>query len=316
MTPWLKKIHRWLGLLIGLQLVVWMLSGLMMSLFDSGEVKGKAFRAPAPARVAWPTDTLPVGQLLQQLNLSAGDVSSGWLLDEPIYKLSIGKEKRLYSARDGRALVVDAALAQRIAISSYRGPGQAGQAELVPRSLETRAYEGKVWRVPFSDAEDTTVYLREDGTVLEHRNATWRLFDIFWMLHIMDYVGRADFNNALVVTAAIGGLWLALSGTWLLFTSFRLADFVPAGVRGKRSFQILGADGSRLRTLKAGSGETAFVAMARQGLQLPSNCGGGQSCSLCDAYFSPSWTPISVDRGRQFSRAWTPFQSIVDGASL
>ena len=90
MTPWLKKIHRWLGLLIGLQLVVWMLSGLMMSLFDSGEVKGKAFRAPAPARVAWPTDTLPVGQLLQQLNLSAGDVSSGWLLDEPIYKLSIG----------------------------------------------------------------------------------------------------------------------------------------------------------------------------------------------------------------------------------
>ncbi len=130
-----------------------MLSGLMMSLFDSGEVKGKAFRAPAPARVAWPTDTLPVGQLLQQLNLSAGDVSSGWLLDEPIYKLSIGKEKRLYSARDGRALVVDAALAQRIAIGSYRGPGQAGQAELVPRSLETRAYEGKVWRVPFSDAE-------------------------------------------------------------------------------------------------------------------------------------------------------------------
>ncbi|MBN8488801.1 MAG: 2Fe-2S iron-sulfur cluster binding domain-containing protein [Burkholderiales bacterium] len=282
MTPWLKKIHRWLGLLIGLQLVVWMLSGLMMSLFDSDVVKGKPFRAPAPAIVAWPADTLPISQLLHQLNLSAGNVSSAWLLDEPIYKLSVGKEQRLYSARDGRQLHIDAALAQRIAISSYRGPGQAGQAELVPRSLETRAHEGMVWRVPFSDAEDTTVYLREDGTVLVHRNATWRLFDIFWMLHIMDYVGRADFNNALVVTMAIGGLWLALSGTWLLFTSFRLADFVPAGLRGKRSFQILGADGSRLRTLKAGSGETAFVAMARQGLQLPSNCGGGQSCSLCE----------------------------------
>ena len=54
------------GLLIGLQLVIWMLSGLMMSLFDSDAVKGKAFRAPAPARIAWPSDTLPVAQLLQE----------------------------------------------------------------------------------------------------------------------------------------------------------------------------------------------------------------------------------------------------------
>ena len=28
-----------------------------------------------------------------------------------------------------------------------------------------------------------------------------------------------------------------------------------------------------------------------------------------NAYFSPSWTAISGDRGRRFSGSWTPFQT-------
>ncbi|MFX8028156.1 hypothetical protein ABTK68_19440, partial [Acinetobacter baumannii] len=86
----------------------------------------------------------------------------------------------------------DAALAQRLAQASYRGPGAVKSAELVDKSLETRAHDGTVWRVAFADAEDTTVYLTLQGDVLEHRNKTWRLFDFFWMLHIMDYSGRQD----------------------------------------------------------------------------------------------------------------------------
>jgi len=44
----------------------------------------------------------------------------------------------------------------------------------------------------------------------------------------MDYGGREDFNNSLLLMAALGGLWMALSGIWLLCTSLRLHDFVPA----------------------------------------------------------------------------------------
>lgn len=282
MTPWMKKVHRWLGLLIGIQLVLWMLSGLMMSLFDANKVRGKESRAPAVARPAWPTDAKPLDEILQRAGLAAGSVATGWLLDEPIYKLSADGKVTMFSARDGRRVVLDAPLAQRLAEASYRGPGKAQGAQLVPKSLETRAHEGDVWRVPFNDSDDTTVYLAQDGKVLEHRNWTWRVFDIFWMLHIMDYSGRMDFNNKLVVSAAIGGLWLALSGTWLLFTSLRMAEFVPARWRRAQSFQILAADGSRLRTVRASSGQTVFVALAGQGLNLPSNCGGGQSCGLCE----------------------------------
>ncbi|MCU7369773.1 2Fe-2S iron-sulfur cluster-binding protein [Paucibacter sp. O1-1] len=37
-----------------------------------------------------------------------------------------------------------------------------------------------------------------------------------------------------------------------------------------------------MRTLRVACGDTVFVAMGKQGLQLPSNCGGGQSCGLCE----------------------------------
>ena len=303
MTQWLKKIHKWLGLLIGLQLLLWMSSGLVMSLLDAEKVRGREFRLPPAARAAWPAQALPVGQALKALQADSQSISTGWLGDQPVYRLATDQGVRLISALRGTEIVLDAALARRLAQASYRGPGQAGQAELVPQSLETRAHEGKVWRVPFSDTADTTVYLSQHGDVLEHRNNSWRLFDVFWMLHIMDYSGRKDFNNPLVVGAAIGGLWLALSGIWLLFTSFRLADFVPRRLRASKSLQLLSPDGTRLRTLRVASGETVFVALARQGMQLPSNCGGGQSCGLCEVKVCGSAPPATPADRAQLSPA-------------
>src|SRR3546814_8614414 len=83
-------------------------------------------------------------------------------------------------------------------------------------TLEVRDHEAPIWRVPFEDGEGTTLYVSgQDGRVLERRNDTWRIFDFVWMLHIMDYTGRQDFNNPLVIMAGSGGLWIALSGFWL-----------------------------------------------------------------------------------------------------
>jgi len=294
MTPWMRKIHRWIGLAVGLQLVLWMCSGLVMSLLDADKVRGREFRFPAAAKRAWPTDTVPVGHVLAAAREAAQTVSTGWLLDRPVYRLSGDKSVRLIDARSGERIELDERLSRRIAEASYRGPGQAVKAEFVEPSLETRAHDGKVWRIAFSDAEDTTVYLSAQGDVLEHRNRTWRLFDLFWMLHIMDYSERKDFNNPLVVSAAVGGFWLALSGIWLLFTSFSLAEFIPKRWRGTRALMIHTPDGGRLRSLRASTGDTVFVALARQGLQLPSNCGGGQSCGLCEVRVrggAPSPTP-------------------------
>ncbi|MGH8063508.1 MAG: 2Fe-2S iron-sulfur cluster-binding protein, partial [Pseudoxanthomonas sp.] len=193
---------------------------------------------------------------------------------------------RLADALSGMPIDIDAPLASRLAQASYNGPGKAQAPLLLEHTMEVRDHEGRLWRVDFKDEQETTVYLSaQTGEVLEHRNRTWRLFDMVWMLHIMDYTGRKNFNNPLVITAGIGGLWLALTGIWLLITSFRIGEFIPKRWRGTRELAVFSSDGSVLRTMEVPAGDTVFIALARNGLQLPSNCGGGQSCGLCEVRF-------------------------------
>ena len=59
------------------------------------------------------------------------------------------------------------------------------------------------------------------GELLARRTARWRLFDFLWMLHIMDYDAREDFNHPLLQAAAILGFLVALSGVVFWFLTRR-----------------------------------------------------------------------------------------------
>ena len=80
-----------------------------------------------------------------------------------------------------------------------------------------------VWRVDFDDAAATTLYVAVDnGDVVTRRNRIWRIYDFAWMLHIMDYRERTDFNHPLLVSASALALLAALSGLYLIAaTSWR-----------------------------------------------------------------------------------------------
>lgn len=286
MTPWMRKIHKWIGLLIGIQFVLWLGSGLTMSLLDHEQVQGHGYRAHGIKAQPWPKNALPASAVLGESKGAIQRISSGWLLERPVYQAFDGEKTRLADALSGTTIDIDAPLASRLAQASYNGPGKAQAPLLLEHTMEVRDHEGRLWRVDFRDEQDTTVYLSaQTGEVLEHRNSTWRLFDMVWMLHIMDYTGRKNFNNPLVITAGIGGLWLALTGIWLLITSFRINEFIPKRWRGTRELAVFSPDGSVLRTMEVPVGDTVFIALARNGLQLPSNCGGGQSCGLCEVRF-------------------------------
>ncbi len=89
-----------------------------------------------------------------------------------------------------------------------------------------------VWRVVMGDDEDTRIYVSPlTGDVIARRNATWRLYDFFWMLHIMDYENRTDFNNPLVIFASILALVATISGIWLIFYRFARRDFRWLGIK-------------------------------------------------------------------------------------
>lgn len=236
MTPWIRKLHKWVGLIIALQFVLWMASGLTMGLLDQDTVEGHHHQASHTREaVAWPDGMLAPARVLAASKLPVQTVEATWLQDRPVYRLAHKSAIWLVDAKDGQPVKVDAAIAGAIAAADYIGTGRSGQPKwMETATLEVREHEGSIWRVPFSDSDATTLYVSaQDGRILERRNDSWRLFDFVWMLHIMDYTGRQNFNQPLVIMAASGGLWIALSGIWLLVTSFRLSEFVPARRRQK-----------------------------------------------------------------------------------
>ena len=283
MKPWIRKLHKWVGVIIVVQFAIWTGSGLIMSLLDHDAVEGRVHRAHAREMPFWPAGVLAPQRVLADAGRSVQTLETMWLADRPVYRLANKAEAWLVDARVGQSLIVDAAVAMTIATRDYVGSGRPSTPEFLPKAnTEIRGYEGPAWRVAFSDGDDTTIYLSaRDGHIVERRNATWRLFDTVMMLHFMDYTGQQNFNNPLVILAASGGLWMALSGMWLLIASFRLSEFLPVRWRRKRNLLIFAPDGTKLRTVESHEGDSVFLALGRSGLHLPSNCGGGQSCGLC-----------------------------------
>ncbi len=222
----MRKLHKWFGLVLALQFVLWMASGLIMSLLDHDKVQGHHHRAEGLEQAsAWPAGSLsPADVLTGSSERPLRSVEASWVLGRPVYRLRDDASNWLVDASSGRRVSVDSATALVVAKADYVGRGRAGSPELMHApNLEVRGHSAPIWRVTFDDDDTTTIYVSgQDGKILERRNNAWRLFDIAWMLHIMDYTERDDFNNPLVVTAAAGGLWIALTGAWLLVASLRI----------------------------------------------------------------------------------------------
>jgi hypothetical protein len=229
----LRKLHKWLGLIVGVQLLLWTASGLVFAWLDHHEVAAEHSSHP-PERAEFPG-----GILVAEPSTWLGDYGAGEvyevrltsLLDQWVWRVEAVDRVELRRLEDGKPLKLDEAFVQRLAHSHYTGNGRLeGVTFQATPTLETRD-AGPVWQAKFDDAQRTALYFSaDDGRLVETRNSTWRLFDFFWMLHTMDYSGRDNFNNPLVITMGTGALWLSLSGLLLLTRSFRRRDFGVAGL--------------------------------------------------------------------------------------
>ncbi len=126
--------------------------------------------------------------------------------------------------------------AREVALSDFTGEGEIEKMELLGSPPREFGRPGPVWRAEFSDVDETRLYISpENGVVLARRNRVWRFYDFFWMLHIMDYEERENFNNPLIRTFAITGLFFALSGLALVVFRVRGGRYAEdvKRVRGK-----------------------------------------------------------------------------------
>lgn len=220
-----RRIHKWVGLVLGLQFLLWTVSGAMMALIDHHDVSGEHLGHPAKVS-SWPTNTLTPEHVRTRIGSEILGLTVRPMLGRHVYEVATPKGLRLLD-EGGRSLSIDAAVAKSIALADYAGRAPVLRVSLQREStLETRDHSEPLWRVDFADDGATSLYVSQStGKVVERRDDSYRLWDFFWMLHNMDYADRKSFNHPLIVTVAFGVLWLSGTGFYLLFKSFKRSDF-------------------------------------------------------------------------------------------
>jgi Na(+)-translocating NADH:ubiquinone oxidoreductase F subunit len=298
-----RKLHKWLGLIIGVQMLVWLITGMLISVVDQRTVSGGSTRLPAGERPPlaqfqplYPARQLPIStDALQQIKLTS-------VLAYPVYRVVYQGKPSLFDARTGDEFIIDQALAEQIARNSYRGEGElTGSERLDQGSEDMRGVSGAMWQVNFDDPLATRAYISAvDGRLLAHRNNRWALVDFLLMLHFMDYMRNDSFNTPQAIVFGFGALWLAISGLLLVFSSYSRADFrwLPGALmQGAEVNVVARSDARRGEEVALDSALTVYAGLSLRGIKLPSNCDGSGSCGLCKvSYGQAAPEATAVDR--------------------
>ena len=218
------RVHKWLALIIGVQVLIWILGGLVMSVMPIEHVRGEHKIAEHGPLALAPDQLIPLSDAARAGDLERvdGAVLTA-LAGAPVWRLDSDGRSLVIDARTAQPLTpLDETLARAIAEHDFAPEVEIVSAVLLADPPSEYAPGGPVWQVRFADAEGTRLYIDpESGLVRARRSDAWRLFDFFWRLHVMDYDDGEDFNHPLLVISAALGLAVALAGLVILFFRMR-----------------------------------------------------------------------------------------------
>nr|WP_157981178.1 PepSY domain-containing protein [Aliidiomarina haloalkalitolerans] len=230
-----RKVHRWLTLLFGIQLIIWAITGSFMVLMQLHYIHGDHLvqEADKPISEAALVE-LNVSQRFQDVVQAMPGATNVILVNRLVagefryvFQVTANESKSLLTA-DGLEIVELTegdilALAQRYyrPIQSRQAQvdrveflSESGPSELHPRHLP-------VWRVDFLDRRNTSLYLSaQTGELVTKRHRAWRWFDLAWMLHIMDYQERENISTPWILFFTITTFFIAITGSYLLLRHF------------------------------------------------------------------------------------------------
>ena len=229
MMKFMRKAHNYLGLILFVQIGLWFLSGLVMALLPIDEVRGNHLKNSITT--SWhkaafsPSDILSEHSSSASLSLTYRVNTSQPSLDAiPVYYVVDGDNAYRYSALTGERLnALQESAVRKAATKQYAGDGDIVDAQRLDElPQEVQNLSAPLWQVSFNDELNTRFYIDPNtGSVSRVRTDTWRLFDFMWMLHIMDYKDRSNFNSPWLIAFSGSAFLFTLTGVALLYKRFK-----------------------------------------------------------------------------------------------
>jgi hypothetical protein len=211
----IRLFHKYLSLVISIQLLLWTISGIYFAFNKIELVRGEQYL---------------IEQNHSKLNLkevessfSAKNISFVRRLDEWIIKVETDSGFK-YTDLQGQNLnelsaeEVKEVVRQRtnlIPLMTQRIDKAEIRAEFRGRNLP-------IFKVATSTTDNINVYVDAfTGEVTAIRSDSWRIWDFLWGAHIIDYSERENINNFLIKILSILALLSSLSGIVLFFKTFK-----------------------------------------------------------------------------------------------
>lgn len=211
----LAKWHIWLGWLVGVPIVMWLATGLLMVSRPIEEVRGEHLLVKAdPVPLELPGSTLAApGTGLKEMRVT---MQQGRAV--AILTTIKGAVRRVDFATGAALPALDAAAARTLVAARITGGDKAERVTLFPSDRTPFDFRRPlaVWQVQLADG--TNVYVgRDTGEIEAIRTRWWRAFDLAWGLHIMDLSEREDTSHPVLILFAALSLTGALIGCVLMF---------------------------------------------------------------------------------------------------
>lgn len=204
----LRRWHVWLGWIVGLPILLWVVSGLVMVARPIEEVRGEGLLSePKPMRMATPPALPRVeGVPIKGLQLERRAAGIRWVVTLPDGTM------RLADPANGALLPpLSAADAMREVTARYTGQARVQSATRTDPKAPPMELRRPIaaWRVAMDDG--THFYVdANSGAIVARRTGWWRFYDLMWGLHIMDLKTREDAHNPLTIGFAVVALALSI----------------------------------------------------------------------------------------------------------
>ena len=228
-----KKSHRYLGVFIGIQFVMWTVGGFYFSWTNINEIRGDHLRAEnverdfgdglaSPSAAISELKAADSGASVHRVNLNS-------VLGNPVYEIGYespdgGTKTVLADARTGKLREpITEEQAHEIAKRGLAKPSEVISTELLKEGQvgghhEYREKPLPAYAITYAEPANLVVYVGQDtGRVESVRTTAWRVFDFFWLFHTLDFYGRDDINNYVLRAFSVLGLVTLASGYVLFF---------------------------------------------------------------------------------------------------
>ena len=208
-----RNIHKYLSFLISIQLLLWTVSGIYFAFNKIENVRGEQYREE-------PNFNVDFSKLNFQID-GAQNIRVIDRMDEEILVVD-GIYGRQYLDFDGKD--VEQLNAEEAKTLSAKHTSLIPESvELVTENIVGSEFRGRalpIYRVKSVNdlGESINVYLNVyTGEVEAVRSVQWRIWDLMWGFHIMDWETRDDIDNLLLKIFSILALISSITGVLLFF---------------------------------------------------------------------------------------------------